>query len=641
MARVVFQWFIAVGSKHLRHTAILVGLSAVLACAMASPSTSFAQPNGVRIDSLEFRGVESVDESRIRRILATRESSRWPWGEEHFFDPRAFETDLIRIEAFYIERGFPEARVTSFDVRFSPDRTHVELEVGVEEGQPALAESVVLTGFEPLPEAALRNLRRRMPLQPGVRLDRQFLLESQRLAIVALGDAGYPFAEVRVFERVIEPLRVDVTLQAEAGPRAFFGPITIVGNRAVDDGVIRRQLLFRPGEPYRRETLRDSQRKLTELGLFEFANVTLEQQEEPTAEVPVVVTVSEGPQRRVEFGVGYGTEERARGEARLRHVNFLGGARMAGVHAKLSSLEQGVQLNFREPYFLRPDLSLTIEGRGWYADEPIYRALSRGGRVAVAYRYSPRTQFRVSLLSEFESSRVTAAALEDPTIRDDLIAMGFDPRTGVQDGTLSALMLDVMTKATDSLLNPTRGYTASIHLEQAGNWFPGTFNYYNVLGEVRHYVSPVWRLVFANRVRFGSIEPVTAPGDVPFFKRYFLGGSTSLRGWGRFQIGPLSGAGLPIGGHTMFEASSEVRFPAFGGLGVVLFVDAGNVWAGSWDFDFGDLRYAAGPGLRYDTPVGPIRVDLGYQLTPIGGLLVNGEPETRRWRIHFSIGQAF
>ena len=150
------------------------------------------------------------------------------------------------------------------------------------------------------------------------------------------------------------------------------------------------------------------------------------------------------------------------------------------------------------------------------------------------------------------------------------------------------------------------------------------------------------RAIWANKVKLGSIN---GPGEVqelaPFFKRYFLGGSTSIRGWGRFQVSPLSGSGLAIGGHSMLEASTELRVPVWGNLSAVLFGDAGNVWTDPWDIQLGDLRYAVGSGLRYHTPIGPVRFDIGYQLNPIDGLLVQGEPQQRRFRMHFSIGQAF
>src|SRR5439155_23006151 len=142
-----------------------------------------------------------------------------------------------------------------------------------------------------------------------------------------------------------------------------------------------------------------------------------------------------------------------------------------------------------------------------------------------------------------------------------------------------------------------------------------------------------------NRLQIGNISP---PGGeqklVPFSKKYFLGGATSLRGWGRFEVSPLSASGLPLGGDSLFAFTSELRAALRGNLGGVLFLDAGNVWADAWGIKLGDLRYAVGPGLRYQTPICPIRFDVGYQLNPIDALLSNPAVPARRWRIHFSVG---
>jgi outer membrane protein assembly factor BamA len=170
----------------------------------------------------------------------------------------------------------------------------------------------------------------------------------------------------------------------------------------------------------------------------------------------------------------------------------------------------------------------------------------------------------------------------------------------------------------------------------------GDYDYYELTAELRHYRTFA-RAVVAGRARVGFLDPIgTDPASgVPFYKRYFLGGATNLRGWGRFDVAPLSGSGLPIGGFSFTDFSAEVRMPIWGNLSGVVFMDGGNVWSNTWDVNLNDLRYDVGPGLRYKTPIGPIRVDVGYQLNPIPGLLVNGEPEARRYRIHFSIGQAF
>ena len=140
-------------------------------------------------------------------------------------------------------------------------------------------------------------------------------------------------------------------------------------------------------------------------------------------------------------------------------------------------------------------------------------------------------------------------------------------------------------------------------------------------------------------------------GEFPMFLRdgrtlaLVRGRQLLVRPWrddkGRFEVGPLTEEGNPISGNTFLNFSTELRVPIVGKLGAVLFFDGGNVWADPWDFNLDDMRYDVGPGLRYNTPVGPIRLDLGYQLKPIEGLLVNGEEQKRRFRVHFSIGQAF
>jgi outer membrane protein assembly factor BamA len=227
------------------------------------------------------------------------------------------------------------------------------------------------------------------------------------------------------------------------------------------------------------------------------------------------------------------------------------------------------------------------------------------------------------------------------TFRNQLIALGLDPRTGEGGGLLGALTFDYRRSTTPSVLDSRRGSIVNVHLERAGARPWGDFNYTEITLEARHYKTIGRFGVVALRGRIGTIDGQGPDeSDVPFFKRYFLGGSNSLRGWGRFEVSPLSGSGLPIGGHSMVEMSSELRTPLFGKASLVLFADAGSVASSAWNFA-DELRYDAGPGLRYLTPVGPIRVDLAFQLNRIPNLLVDGEPESRRWRVHFSLGQAF
>jgi outer membrane protein assembly complex protein YaeT len=613
------------------------------------------EEGGVKVSSMKFNGLKAVKPAQLTSVLATGASSKLPWGEKRYFNREQFEADLKRIAAFYHDRGYPDAKIASFDVKLSADQSSVDITLNVSEGEPVLAERIDLTGFESLPADHFRTLTAGLPLKPGQPLDRALVQASREAALDELKDHGYPYASVRLGEVDGSSERQKViTLTADTGPLAHHGPLEIQGNSSVSDRIIRRQLTFRPGEVFRQSKLIESQRRLYALEVFQFANVqpVRAEGEKPT-EIPTRVTVTEGKHRKMNFSFGYGTEEKGRVEADWRHVNFFGGARTAGVLARYSALDRGVRLNFNQPYFINRRYSLGAQGQYWHNDEPAFTLNNVGGRVSVTRQFGrvggavlaarPATTLSLTYANEWEDYVVSEETLSDPTSWDELIALGLNPVTGAGQGRRSSISFDGGRNTTNNVLDAKRGYIASLHVEQAGKLLSGDYNYFEVSGEGRYYLSLGGRAVVAVRARGGSIDGTgaTEATSVPFYKRYFLGGATNLRGWGRYDIAPLTPGGQPIGGHSFTNFSTEVRVPIWGNLGGVLFLDGGNVWSNPWDFNLNDLRYDVGPGLRYNTPIGPFRADFGYQLNPIPNLLVNGKPEARQFRFHFSIGQAF
>jgi len=616
-----------------------------LACcvaALAILATACKENGTVVVHSLTFNGVKAVDESRLKAALATRESSKIPWGKKRFFDRTRFDTDLKRLQAFYADRGYPEARVTAFDVKLNSKQDAVDITITIAEGEPVRVAAVDFVGFEVIPSDHLESLIKRLPIKVDEPRDRQLVVTTHEMALNELRDHGFPYPKVTTSESDADVgRRVTLTYTAEPGQLAYIGTIEIAGNRSVADRIIRRELTFKPGDLYRRSDLQSSQRRLYGLELFQFANIEALNPEQQAAEVPIRVTVAEGKHQRVNFGVGYGTEEKGRVDGEYHHVNFLGGARSAGAHARYSSLDRGVRVDFTQPYFFRPHFSLNAEGQQWYTFTPAYNSVITGGKLTMTHRENDRMSWSVSMINEHDSSSIASDVLNDPTLRNDLIALGLDPTTGEQNGTLNAFGFDLQRSTADNLLNAHRGYQIALHTEAAGRLLPGTFNYYGVTLDVRHYVPFGEKVVLASRGLLGNIRPVGLDQvNVPFSKKFFLGGATTIRGWGRYEVSPLSG-GVPIGGDSMFAFSEEIRAALRGKFGMVLFLDSGNVWSDSGGIRLDDLRYAVGSGIRYQTPIGPFRFDYGYQLNPIPGLLVNGSPQTRRWRLHFSIGQAY
>jgi outer membrane protein insertion porin family len=631
-------------------------LIGVCVLVLSAATSACKTDEAIAVHSLTINGVQAVDPALLRTALATREDPklpllnvRLPWAKQrNFFDRNRFDADLKRIEAFYADRGYPDARVTSFDVKLNDTHDAVDVAITVSEGEPVKVVSVNLQGFEMIPPGHLETLQKDIPLHIGQPRDRQAVLAAHDLAINELRDHGYPYARVSTEENDGPGGKeAAITFTAEPGSLASFGSIEITGNASVSDEVIRRQLLYKPGEQYRRSALQETQRRLYGMELFQFVNVESLNPESQEADVKTRITVVEGKHQRMNLGVGYGTEEKGRVDAEYRHVNFLGGARSAGAHARYSSLDRGLRLDINQPYLFSPRSSLRAEGQRWYTFTPAYRSIVTGAKMTMTRRPSSRWSWAVSISSERntsflqDSAKDPATGLPDPKLAADLIALGFNPTTNSQEGTLTALGADWQRNTTDNILNARRGYAVSLHAEDAGRFLPGSFNYYAANADARHFLPVGSRFVAASRLQVGNIRPAGYDTtQVPFAKKYFLGGASSIRGWGRYEVSPLSN-GLPIGGNTMLAFTTELRAALRGKLGGVVFLDGGDVWQDFRDFDLGDLRYAAGTGLRYQTPVGPIRLDFGYQLNRIPGLLVNGAPEIRRWRIHFSIGQAF
>jgi outer membrane protein assembly complex protein YaeT len=618
--------------------------------AIAIAGSACRETGDVTVSSITFRGVEAIQADELAAVLATRENGSLPWSRKYSFDRTEFDRDVKRIVAYYFDRGYPNAKVVGVDVQLNAAKDKVDIAVEISEGEPVLVDAIGLEGVDAIPADRLERLRDQLPIGPGKPRDQRLILASHDMVVAELRDHGFPYGTVRVVEREgTAPGRVALGLVVDTGPQAVFGGITIEGDVSVDENVIRREVAFKQGDVYELSRITETQRRLYGLELFQFVNVAPKLPEDRSPEVPIVITVAEGKHRRLQLAGGYGSEEKARARINWRHVNFGGGARTGETEARWSSLEQGVRGSFIEPYLFQRGLSLRLSGSTWWADEPVYEYRSSGGRAMLTKDFSRagvgtergvRNSISVSLIQEYEDYTVPPEVLEDPANRDELIALGLDPETGRGTGTVAGLEVDFERNTSTQPLDPNQGYVVSGHLEKAGKWIRGSFDYTELLGDARGYLPLGSRVVWANRVRAGTLA---APDSalIPFFKRYFVGGSTSVRGWGRYQVSPLTPAGNPIGGRTMLEMSTEARFGIRGKLRGVLFVDGGNAWVDAWAVRLRDLRWAAGPGIRYDTPIGPLRFDVGIQLNPIDGLLIEGTPEKRKWRAHFSIGQAF
>ena len=292
--------------------------------------------------------------------------------------------------------------------------------------------------------------------------------------------------------------------------------------------------------------------------------------------------------RRSTFGVGYGTEEQARARIRWDHLNFLGDARHAGFEGKWSSLDRGVRAEYREPFFLSSHFSLNFDGQAWQAEEPVYSLDTLGGRFTLRHQANAQNVWSISFSNEFQRSSVTPEALEDFTIRDELIALGLDPhRRRVHGNARPRLRSTSSRNTTDNLLDARTGYVLTGAHRTGGQVAARDVELLVGNGEGRHYL-PVGRsMVVANRLRVGTID---ALGDLAAQRACSTSGS-SLAAHRASAGGAASRWARSAASACRLAATRCLKGPPrsacrSGASSVaVAFLDYGNVWSRSWDFN--------------------------------------------------------
>jgi translocation and assembly module TamA len=489
---------------------------------------------------------------------------------------------------------------------------------------------VRLVRFDVLPPYVLQQLQDRMSSKAGTPFSDALEQAVGTLAVETLQNHGHPYAQAQIAREPAGTGLVRLVVTAIPGTVGFFGRTEISGNVHVDDAIIRSRLAYRPGELFRRSALEQSQEQLAALNLFKTVRIEAVNIDTQPADVPIQVTVVERNPWRWNLGLGYANKEHLGLEASVANMNFFGGARRFELGGRITTIDHLLEASLTQPQLWGHNVTLTLTARDWWVvNDLAFRTVSTGGQAA--FTWIPNLQSSVTFA--YAASRERS-----------LLSPGFvDQATGLQNGLLSAWSVNFNRRAltTMSTTAPS-GRAWSLYMEQAGGWMPGEFNYYYAIGDMRAYhTNANGRLTLAGFGRYGSVSPMHQESDIPVLKRLFLGGPDQMRGWSRFEVGPLSPLGEPIGGKSLLAGTVELRAQLQRRVRGAVFVEGGNVWRGDWTAHLGDLQFDAGPGLRVQSPFGLVRVDVGFQLNTIPGLRIDGQPQLHRWRLNVGIGEAF
>jgi outer membrane protein insertion porin family len=456
-------------------------------------------------------------------------------------------------------------------------------------------------------------------------------------------------AEVQVTHRVEESAdktSAKLNYVIAEGPQIRIGDVIVRGNTYTDDNVVLRKVDLEKGDPFTYTSILEAQRELYRLGIFQRADVRAEQAGTSVADRNVTIAVEEGRNLTVSGSLGLRADTAAqdgdrdfsyRVAAGIAHRNLFGTGRYLGLQAVGTAggvKEQELFITYREPFIGRYNVpvQLTI----FQTDDATRketRLLQRGLSIEASRISNYRTRW--SLQYQYKISECIEGVVCD---EQTIISPGGD--RSFLNIQISSFTPTFFWDKRDDVIDPHRGFFTSASVEYAFPLFSAKANFTKQFVQGAWYIPVTERSVVALSSRIGLIQPI---GDsiVPLSERFTAGGDTSHRAYPLDLLGTLCGDRVgkeapipppgceatladideregvlrlaPLGGNSMFIANAEYRFPIFSSLGGAVFADIGNVFASS-TIDFGDLRYGAGAGLRYLSPVGPLRFDVGVPL---------------------------
>lgn len=534
-------------------------------------------------------------------------------------DEDTLAADREAVEQALRALGYAEARVREAHLRVAGDGIAVEFPV--ELGPRFAVGALEILGWPhglPLPQ---------LPLQSGGPWSLAALDEAQGILLESLINAGFPSPGVRVQKQCRqEESLCDVVFQVEPGPLVHIARVVVAALGRSDPRVVERLVGVRAGERYSPETILAAQRRLLALGAFEKVNVREIPGQDFGLQRGLVVEPVEGPSRSVSAGVGWDTEEKLRLSGTWSELNLWGKGRTLSVEGRFSARAKRFQVNYREParlgLFGQPTWVAVYRTLETF---PTYSLLRRGMWVELGDHLArPR---RLLLRYDYQIIAPDAA---------DEVLSGLE-RTK-QHLRLASLTPILEWDTRDDPLSPIRGTLVSVQLQRAFPVFLADASFTKLTAAISR-LEPVGRSVVAVGLRTGVVKPhqgeAATPDNlrIPIAVRFFAGGRVSHRAFATDRLGvpgqtlvcPASkptcvvGEMEPVGGAAQVLASLEWRVPISGGFGATVFVDSGNTWAGLSEVKSADLRWGAGLGVRFDTPVGPLRLEYGWKLDRLPG----------------------
>jgi outer membrane protein insertion porin family len=578
----------------------------------------------VYIKDIRFVGNDSFKDKELLKVMGTKEKGLLFWFTDSGVLKRdILEQDMARVTSFYHHHGYIEAAVGKPEITQDGEWLYVTIEIS--EGNRYKVGTIELTGDIIGNKEELLHL---LKIRNEEYLSRNILREDILRLNDFYAENGYAFAEATpTVNTNKEEKVVDMVIDINKGDLVYINRITIKGNTRTRDKIIRRELLIREKGIFDSKALRESHQRLSRLDFFEDVSITPEPTPDKT-KMDLVVEVKEKPTGAFSIGAGYSSVDALMFMAEISQNNFLGRGQRMALSAQVSGTSARYNIAFTEPHFYDSQLLLGIDLYNWAREYDLYTRDSRG--FAVRFGYPVWELWDASFSYGYDDTELTDVDYDNiaPSISDSL-----------DINVTSYVSFNLARDTRNSLYVTTKGSFNVLHTKYAGGFLGGDSQFTKVDGFTSWFFPGFFFDETAFHIKLSAGQAwENESGKLPDYEKFYLGGINTIRGFKTRSIAvketdPVTGIVYEVGGDIMWFTNLEYHFPLVkaGGLRGLVFYDAGNVYETEWDFN--NIKQSVGAGLRWLSPMGPMRLEWGYVIDP--------EPDEDSSNWEFSMGGTF
>lgn len=599
---------------------LIISISIIVTFQCGPKKPAGQEENGnLIIGKIAFKGNHSIKAGDLKKAMRVV-------NEGDIYSEYKIKVGLDNVISYYKNKGFFDAKIVAKKGKFIPENNRIELTFTLDEGERAIIKSISFKGNSII---KTNKLRRTIIIHSGEPYDFLKIFTSKYNISSLYAQKGFIYVEVTNTPEDSFLVNKNLTFHIEEGKRVFVEDIKIEGNLGVRNEIIEREIILEKGKFYSPQKVYSSQQKIYATGLFDDVKSEIKGIEEKKKNVVVIFRVLEGKTKWISLGTAFQTPDRITLNSGWGHVNLFNNNQSLNLEYiytfNFKDEEWGnLNINYTEPYFLSTPLKFSMhlfnEREVTIKTENEEKSMYFGN----IYGLNSRLGYSINLTSDI-TLRLKFKKAYINVIGD------YEPKENI---LTNSILLAYSRDTRDNIFNPQKGILSLTSIEYAGLILKGDNHFIRYAQDVSFYTKTTQRSVLASKVKIGYTIPMkdNTGASISVDERFELGGASSLRGYDESSIGYPDIRGKRSGIY-LINGGEEFRFPIYKMFAGAVFADWGGLWLNKEEISLMEIKLAIGFGLRYNTVIGPIRLDYGYRLTD--------RTENYKGNVYFAIGNAY